>query len=163
MGALTAGKTVADSVYAYRFIRLMQKNFSEWEAFKTGVIDERGNVIKRPKSDEEKSSYTPFHGAVRALKKMVSTVPGATTWSTISGSISAIGSRFSLTEDEMQIMREGVEPLYESMVAGDSGGNPTNIASGTSSGAITNKGPGHVGITKVKKRKRLSEIYDALE
>lgn len=158
MSIAGAAKTTIDSAYAYRFIRLMQKNFSEWDAFKTGIIDDKGNVIKRPKTDEEKSSYTPFHGAVRALKKMVATVPGATTWAGITSSISAIGSRFGLTEAEVQLMQEQYQPLFEEMVAGDAGGNPTNIASGTTSGAIVNKGPQTIG---KQKRKTLQEMYYA--
>lgn len=155
MSILTAGKTATDSIYAYRFIRLMSKNFSEWEAFKTGVIDAKGNVIKRPKTDAEKSSYTPFHGAVRSLKKMVSTVPGASTWASISGSLSAIGSRFGLTESEVKELEESMLPLYESMVAGDAGGNPKEIASGTTTGAVVNAGPETVG----KKKKSITEMY----
>lgn len=155
MSVVGAAKTAIDSAYAYRFVRLMQKNFSDWEAFKTGVIDEKGNVIKRPKTDEEKSSYTPFHGAVRALKKMVSTVPGATTWATISGSISAIGSRFGLTESEVKELEESMLPLYESMVAGDAGGSPKEIASGTTTGAVVNAGPETIR----KKKKSITEMY----
>lgn len=39
--------------------------------------------------------------------------------------------------------------LNEEMVAGDSGGSTENIATGTTTGAVTNKGPEQVG----KKRK----------
>lgn len=150
MSVLTAGKTATDSIYAYRFIRLMTKNFSEWEAFKTGVIDAKGNVIKRPKTDAEKSSYTPFHGAVRSLKKMVSTVPGASTWASISGSLSAIGSRFSLTEAEMILIENHMTTLKESMVAGDAGGDAKDIAAGVTTGAVVNAGPRTIGKKKRK-------------
>lgn len=160
MSVLTAGKTVSDSIYAYRFIRLMQKKFSEWEAFKTGIIDDKGNVLRRPKTDEEKSSYTPFHGAVRSLKKMVSAVPGASTWATISGSISAIGARFGMSESDIQMVQADYQYLYEAMVAGDSGGNPTNIASGTTTGAVVNAGPEVIG---KKKKKPVTERYHAVE
>lgn len=152
-----AAKTVVDSAYALRFIRLIQKDFKEWKAFETGIIDERGNVLKRPKTDEEKSSYTPFHGAVRALKKNLSVIPGASTLTTISSSLSAIGSRFGLTESEMQMIEEHVMTLVEEMVAGDAEGNPTNIASGTTTGAVVNAGPQTIN----KKRKSLAETYYA--
>lgn len=159
MSIAGAAKTAIDSAYAYRFIRLMQKNFNEWEAFKTGIIDDKGNVLRRPKTDEEKSSYTPFHGAVRSLKKMVSVVPGASTWATISGSISAIGARFGMSESEISELTAEYQPLYEAMVSGDSGGSPTNIASGTTTGAITYPGPSG----KKSKKKVVSERYFADE
>ncbi|AYD80854.1 major capsid protein [Klebsiella phage KP179] len=40
----------------------------------------------------------------------------------------------------MKTFKEFVK-LNEEMVAGDTGGNPQNIASGTTSGAVVNKGP----------------------
>lgn len=159
MSIAGAAKTALDSAFAYRFIRLMQKDFSEWKAFQVGVIDERGNVIKRPKTDEEKSAYTPFHGAVRALKKMVSTVPGASTWATISSSISAIGTRFGLTESELAELTEGIQILTEEMTAGDAGGNAEKIASGTTTGAVTSAGPQTVG----KKRTKLKDVISEIE
>lgn len=155
MSVITAGKTVADSVYAYRFIRLIQKDFTDWEAFKKGIIDERGNVIKRPKTDEEKSAYTPFHGAVRSIKKMLNRVPGAQTWATIAGAISAVGSRYGLTEEQIDDVSIIAKPLFESMVAGDSGGDQNKIASGTNSGDIVNAGP----VVIKNKRKSLKELY----
>ena len=139
-------KTTADSVYAYRFIRLMQKDFEDWEAFKVGVIDARGTVLRRPKTDEEKSAYTPFHASIRAMKRLMSNIPGAPTLATISSSLSAIGSRFGLTEaDWSLISAELGDPMYESVVAGDAGdgsGSPESIASGTTTGAVVNAGPG---------------------
>lgn len=151
MSIVGAAKTAIDSAFAFRFINLMRKDFSEWEAFKTGVIDERGNVIKRPKTDEEKSSYTPFHGAVRSLKKMVSSVPGASTWATISSAVSAIGTRFGLTESEVEEILAETQLICEEMVAGDAGGDPANIASGTTSGAVIGKGPSTIKSKATKK------------
>lgn len=146
----TLSKTVADSLYALRFIRLMQKSFEEWEAYRVGVIDNNGNLLKRPKTDEEKKAYTPFHASIRSLKRTMATIPGMTAWATIQSSLSAIGSRFSLTEsDWILISKELDHPLFESMVAGDSSGSTENIATGTTTGAVTN-----IGGTTISQRKR---------
>lgn len=144
-------KTVTDSVYAYKFIRLMQKDFSDWKAFGTGVIDAKGNVLKRPQSPEEKESYTPFHASIRSMKRMMSTVPGLTGVSSFMSGLSAVASRYGITESEQQEIIKTL--LGEAEVAGDSGYNAQNIASGLTSGAVTNKGPEVLG--KKKKRKRL--------
>ncbi len=145
-------KTVADSAYAYRFINLIQKDFTDWDAFKLGVIDKSGQVIKRPKTDEEKSAYTPFHAAIRALKRKLAIIPGAQTWVGISSAISAVGSRVGLSESEIEIVMENIKPLYEDMVAGDAGYNAKNIAAGTTSGDVVNAGPETLK-AKVKKKK----------
>lgn len=146
---MAAIKTTVDSVYAYKFIRLMQKDFSDWKAFGTGIIDAKGNVLKRPQSPEEKESYTPFHASIRSMKRMMSTVPGLTGVSSFMSGLSAVASRYGITESEQTEITKTF--LGEEMVAGDSGGSVQNIASGVTTGAITNKGPATVG----KKRKRL--------
>lgn len=144
---MSALKTGVDSAYAYRFVRLMSKSFSEWKAFDLGLIDERGNLIRRPKTDEEKSSYTPFHAAVRSFKRTLGTVPGLTGISSAMASWSAISSRFDLTESDIEYIKKEI-PLMEEMVAGDAGGNATNIAAGVTSGSVVSAGP-----TSAKKRK----------
>lgn len=146
---MAAIKTAIDSVYAYKFIRLMQKDFSDWKAFGTGIIDAKGNVLKRPQSPEEKESYTPFHASIRSMKRMMSTVPGLTGVSSFMSGLSAVASRYGITESEQNNITKTL--LGEDMVAGDSGGSTQNIASGVTTGAITNKGPVVIG----KKRKRL--------
>lgn len=45
--------------------------------------------------------------------------------------------------------------MVEEVVAGDAGGNPQNIAAGTNSGAIVNKGPAPIG-----KKKKIKESDD---
>ena len=44
------------------------------------------------------------------------------------------------------------EVINENMVAGDAGGNPTNIATGTTSGAVVNKGPKQIPSKKRKNK-----------
>lgn len=143
-------KSSIDAVYAYKFIRLMQKPFTEWKAYDAKIIDERGSVLKRPSSPEEKASYTSFHAAVRSMKRMMSTVPGLNGVASMMSAWSAVASRFNITESEQKEIFSAL-PLFEDMVAGDSGGSTENIATGTTTGAITNKGPEQLP----SKRKRL--------
>lgn len=143
-------KSGLDAVYAYKFIRLMQKPFTEWKAYEAKIIDEKGTVLKRPTTPEEKASYTAFHASVRSIKRMLTTVPGLNGVASMMSAWSAVASRYNITESEQKEIFEAL-PLFEDMVAGDSGGSVQNIASGTTTGAITNKGPE----TLSKKRKRI--------
>ena len=89
--------TAIDSVYAYKFIRLMQKPFTEWKAYEAKIIDERGSVLKRPSTPEEKAAYTPFHASVRSMKRMMSTVPGLNGMASMMSAWSAVASRYNIT------------------------------------------------------------------
>lgn len=53
-------------------------------------------------------------------------------------------------------MVKQLKQLVEEVVAGDAGGNPQNIAAGTNSGAIVNKGPEPIG-----KKKKVQESEDS--
>ncbi|MEG1904766.1 MAG: hypothetical protein RR212_10235 [Bacteroidales bacterium] len=70
----------------------------------------------------------------------------------------SLRSRYNLTEVDHELimlnMPEMRQIMNEEMVAGDSGGSVENIASGVTTGAITNKGPKVLGSTRPYKRKR---------
>ena len=81
----------------------------------------------------------------------MSTVPGLNGMASMMSAWSAVASRYNITEEQQkEIFKE--LPLFEDMVAGDSGGSPQAIASGTTTGAIVNKGPEQI---PSKKRKRI--------
>ena len=68
--------SVADTAYAIRFLRLLTMPFEKTQAYKLGVIDKKGQKIKKPESSKEKSSYTVFHRLVFNIRKLLLKVPG---------------------------------------------------------------------------------------
>jgi len=56
---------------AFRFATILSKPFEEWDAFKFGLIDEKGNFIKKPKTKEEKKSLDAFTNLIRKIKKLL--------------------------------------------------------------------------------------------
>ena len=77
-----------DLFVTYRFLRLLTTPFQDTDAFKLGIIDEKGNRVKLPKStkpavelstSELKSAYTILHKLVFNIKKIFNKVPGLRT------------------------------------------------------------------------------------
>ena len=67
-------KSAVDTYLAYRFVKLLVTDWKDTEAYKLGVIDDRGEVLKtrrQRKSADEKRSYNTFHRLVYNLKKIV--------------------------------------------------------------------------------------------
>lgn len=67
-------KAIADFAYAVRFLKLLVTPFEKTDAFKYGVIDDKGKVLKKGKerkTKQEKDSYTVFHRLVFNLKKII--------------------------------------------------------------------------------------------
>ena len=63
----------AATLYAsYSFIRLMSTKFEKWDAFKEGIIDEKGNGIKK---GSDSLSWTRFHILIRNIKQLLEKIP----------------------------------------------------------------------------------------
>ena len=71
-------KGVADTVYAFRFIRMMVMDWKSWDAYKEGIIDENGKRDRNVKldTDDKKSAYTPFVRLVANIKRLTAKLPG---------------------------------------------------------------------------------------
>jgi hypothetical protein len=71
-------KGAADTVYAFRFIRMMVMDWKSWDAYKEGIIDENGKRNRNVKldTDSKKSAYTPFVRLVANIKRLVAKIPG---------------------------------------------------------------------------------------
>ena len=77
-----------DLFVTYRFLKLLTTPFEDQDPFKLGVIDEKGNRIRQPKSTkpavelsttELRNSYTILHKLVFNIKKIFAKVPGLRT------------------------------------------------------------------------------------
>ena len=77
-----------DLFVTYRFLKLLTTPFEKQDAYKLGIIDEKGNRIRKPKSTkpavelattELKNAYTILHKLVFNIKKIFAKVPGLRT------------------------------------------------------------------------------------
>lgn len=71
-----------DTVYAYNFLKILTTDWKDFPAYKLGIIDDNGTIIKpyrKLSTAEEKSAYTMFDRLVWNLKKFISKLPGGKT------------------------------------------------------------------------------------
>ena len=76
-----------DLFVTYRFIKLLTTPFQKTEAYKLGIIDNKGNRITEPGTNKpttlrtiaEKNAYTVLHKLVFNIKKLFEKVPGLRT------------------------------------------------------------------------------------
>lgn len=76
-----ANKAV-DLFLVYQFIKRLSTPFEQWEAFKLGIIDRSGKVLKPSSTLEtakEKAAWGYFDRLVANLKKLLAKVPGGST------------------------------------------------------------------------------------
>ena len=64
-----------DFFYAIRFLRLLTTKWEKTNAYKLGLIDKNGKVLKKPETSEEKSAYNVFHKLVYNIKRLLNKIP----------------------------------------------------------------------------------------
>jgi len=69
---------IVDAIVAFKFLKLMTQDFEDTEAFKLGIVDKNGKILKKRKDlkmGAEKSAYTIFHTLVWNIKKLLRKIP----------------------------------------------------------------------------------------
>ena len=102
-------KGAADTVYAFRFIRMMVLDWKSWDAYKEGVIDENGKRNKDVKldTDSKKSSYTPFIRLVANIKRLVAKIPGG------GSKLGSFASALYLVKEKANLSERGLKTICE--------------------------------------------------
>lgn len=73
---------IVDLFLVYQFIKRLATPFKEWEAYKLGIIDEKGNqLVKRKqfRKQKEHDAFGIFDLMITKLKKLLEKVPGGKT------------------------------------------------------------------------------------
>lgn len=104
MGALTKA---ADTVYTLRFLRLLTTAFVDTNAYKEGLIDDKGNKLKKPFTEKEKSVYNYFHRLVFNIKKLIAKVPGG------SSKIATYASALYLIKEHLNLSDKNINKILK--------------------------------------------------
>ena len=73
---------LADTYITYRIIKILVKPWDEQDAYKLGIIDDRGKVLRKYrelKTSKEKAAYSVLTRFVFNLKRLLNQVPGGRT------------------------------------------------------------------------------------
>lgn len=67
--------TAIDVFIAYKFIKQLTKPWKNWEAYKLGLIDDRGKKLRSIETNADKDAYPLWKIMVRNLKRLLDKVP----------------------------------------------------------------------------------------
>ena len=102
-------KGAADTVYAFRFIRMMVMDWKSWDAYKEGIIDENGKRLKEVKldTDSKRSAYTPFVRLVANIKRLTAKIPGG------GSKLGSFASALYLVKEKASLSEKGLKSICE--------------------------------------------------
>ena len=104
---------VVDVFLVYQFLKRLATPFENWDAYKLGIIDADGKVLKKRddlKSTEELNAWGYFDIMVANLKKLLAKVPGGST------RIGSIAAAALLLKEHSQLHNLSEEELNEYFV-----------------------------------------------
>lgn len=96
---------VVDTVIVFRILKMMTRKWEEMDAFKFGLIDANGKRIKsvKPKTSEEKNSFTLLHRLVFNLKRILELLPfGRTRLASYAASLALLKENFNIDGDALE-------------------------------------------------------------
>lgn len=109
----------ADFAYAIRFLKLLVTPWNKTEAFKLGIVDEKGKTIKKGKdlkTPQEKAAYTIFHRLVFNLKRVIQKLPfGKTLVASYASALFLIREETGMSDNQIKKTLEKFleEPIEE--------------------------------------------------
>ena len=86
---------VIDNLMAFKVLRMLVTPFTDTEAFKLGIIDAHGNVLKKSShfgSEDERNAFTYLHRLVFNLKKLINRFGGENRLKSMAAAICSISS-----------------------------------------------------------------------
>lgn len=101
---------IVDLFLVYQFIRRLSTPFKEWDAYKLGIIDERGNQLIKRKDftkREQKDAFGIFDIMITKLKRLLEKIPGG------KSRIGSYAAALYLIKEQQSIEKGGFE-LVES-------------------------------------------------
>ena len=119
-----------DLFVTYRFLKLLTTPFNKTDAYKFGIIDDKGNRIKKKGSDQPEvvlatsaqlNSYTILHKLVFNIKKIFNKVPGLRTkFGTYAAALFLLKDTFKESVDDPDIFeKEFMKYLKENNIEFD--------------------------------------------
>ena len=70
---------IVDNLIAYRILSMLVTPFDKTSAYRLGIIDEKGKILRKMtdlRTDEERTAYTYLHRLVFNLKRILIKLPG---------------------------------------------------------------------------------------
>ena len=68
--------SIGSAYLAWKLVDLLGRPFNQWKAFKLGLIDEKGNIIRQPKNAKEDNVFGIYEKMIRKLKFTMNKVIG---------------------------------------------------------------------------------------
>jgi len=151
---------IVDLFLVYNMVKRLATPFNEWEAYKRGIIDERGNLLKSRKdlrTIKERDAFGLYDLMILKLKRLVEKVPGGKTrLGSYAAALYLVKEGKLYTEDTSdKILEEGFMKHYTTLSEDDINLRFEEIANAAGSGNFAGLPPDDPVVSKKSQKKLL--------
>lgn len=141
---------ITDAFLVYSFIKRLVMPFDRWPAYKHGIIDEHGNVLKKQRTlnQTERAAWGRYDIMIANLKKLIAKVPGG---GSMIGSAAAAGFLFKECRDLQETDGIILEQRFNQYFGILTEEVPANNASSGAVAALDNNPPKKTTLKNVRK------------
>ena len=105
-----------DTFYSFRVLRLLTTPWVKTSAFKLGLLDDKGNLLRKPETSEERNSYTLLHRLVYNLKRLLNKLPlGKTTIASYIAALYLIKEESGISDSKLSMLIHELTGIYPDM------------------------------------------------
>lgn len=112
--------STANLYFTYKFLRTLTYKWTEMDAYKLGIIDENGKVLKKARTlntPEERDAYSIFHRLAFNLKRILEKLPfGKSKLASYAAALYLIKEYKQFTNEEIQYIIDNIESDMENTV-----------------------------------------------
>ena len=130
--SLSKTLSLAQEYYVgYKLLKLISTPYVEFDIYKLGLIDDRGEVLRKSKTREERDAMSPLVILALNFKKTVMFNPMFLTKIKVSPYFALRESMTDGSVDDVELVS-----IIEAMMAGDASSEPAGQAAGINTGAV---------------------------
>ena len=151
---------IVDLFLVYNMVKRLATPFNEWEAYKLGIIDERGNLLKSRKdlrTIKERNAFGLYDLMILKLKRLVEKIPGGKTrLGSYAAALYLVKEGKLYTEDTSdKILEEGFMKHYTTLSEDDINLRFEEIANAAGGGNVAGLPPDDPVVSKKSQKKLL--------
>lgn len=99
---------ITDTIYTYRFIKLLVTPFEETKAYQLGLIDSNGERTKKKiENSTQRAALTPFHKLVFSIRKLMAVAPGG------KSKLASYAAAWYLVKDNFKLKEENIQKILK--------------------------------------------------
>jgi hypothetical protein len=93
-------ESATDTIVVYLILKKLIKPWKEWDAYKVGLIDEKGKKLKKPATQEERRAWTVLDRFIANFKRVLEKFVGGSKLGTI------LSAAFLLKESYSTLLKQ---------------------------------------------------------